>query len=89
MIVTQMTQAEIPLVYWTGYDTLLLVSAHYVTKWSVVVSRDPLMKIFPRRWLDLQGKRIADFWQSALRAVIGTVVFRPGIPQVSEPSFFS
>lgn len=84
MIVTQMTRAETPLIHWTGYDALVLVSAHYVSKWAVIVSRDPLTSIFPRRWLDIQGKRIADFWQSALRAVMGMVIFRPGIPQVRE-----
>lgn len=83
MITNQMAEADMPQIYWTGYDSLVLISAHVVAKWSVIVSEDPLTYMFPRRWLDIRGVKVPDFWQAALRAVMGLVVFRPGIPQVS------
>ncbi|KAF8973686.1 hypothetical protein BDZ97DRAFT_1648315 [Flammula alnicola] len=76
-----MVEADSPQIYWAGYDSLVLISAHVVAKWSVVVSEDPLINVFPRRWLDIRGIKVADFWQAALRAVMGLVVFRPGISQ--------
>jgi transcription factor C subunit 3 len=84
LLVNRVIEAEVPQVYWAGYDSLVLVSAHHVARWSVVVSKDPLINEFPRRWLDIRGTKVADFWQAALRAVMGLVVFRPGITQVSR-----
>lgn len=78
----QMVEASIPQVYWTGYESLVLVSAHFIAKWSVIVTKDPMCNLFPRRWLDIRGNRVPSFWQAALRAVMGSVVFRPGISQV-------
>lgn len=84
MIVTIMTEADVPLLYWMGYSVIALVSAHYISKWSIAVSDAPPINVLPRRWLDIQGIRVADYWRSALRAVMGLVVFRPGITQVSD-----
>jgi len=80
-IVNQMVECDIPQMYWTGYNSLVLVSAQFISRWSVVVSNDPVINVFPRRWLDIRGVRVADFWQAGLRAVMGLVVFRPGITQ--------
>ncbi|KAF9523601.1 hypothetical protein CPB83DRAFT_821291 [Crepidotus variabilis] len=81
-VLEKMIASSIPLVFWAGYENLVLVSARYTANWTVVTAQDPLTRIFPRRWFDLHGQRIADFWQAAVRAVISAVVFRPGIPQV-------
>ncbi|KAH9486640.1 Transcription factor tau subunit sfc3 [Psilocybe cubensis] len=83
IVVNQMVEAEIPLIHWMGYDSLVLVSAQYLRKWTVVVSEEPFVNALPRRWLDIRGNRVADFWQSGLRAVMGLIVFRPGITQAS------
>lgn len=82
-ILNRMVAADIPQVFWTGYDSLVLVSAPYIAKWGVIVGQNPLVYVLPRRWLDISGHTVVDFWQAALRAVIGIVLFRPGIPQVS------
>ncbi|KXN81127.1 hypothetical protein AN958_06081 [Leucoagaricus sp. SymC.cos] len=71
----------VPLVYWTGYNSLVLVSAPFIKYWSTKISDTPLQRIFPRRWLDTEGRRIREFWEAALRAVLGLVIFRPGISQ--------
>lgn len=43
----------------------------------------PLVRAFPRRWLDINGQRIGNLWKAACRAVVGVVVFHPGIAQAS------
>jgi oxalate---CoA ligase len=82
MTVNQMVEASIPQVYWTGYDSLVLVSAHFIAKWGVTVTKNPMSNLFPRRWLDIRGNKVPNFWHAALRAVMGSVIFRPGISQV-------
>jgi hypothetical protein len=82
MTVNQMVEASIPQVYWTGNESLILVSAHFIAKWGVNVSKDPMSRLFPRRWLDIKGNKVPSFWHAALRSVIGSVIFRPGISQV-------
>ncbi len=82
MIINQMADADIPQLFWAGYNSLVLISAHVVAKWSVTVSQAPIVNIFARRWLDIRGVQVPDFWQAALRAVMGLVIFRPGISQV-------
>lgn len=84
LIVTQMIEASIPQVYWIGYNNLSLVSAEFISRWSLAVSKEPIVNVFPRRWLDIRGVRVPDFWQAALRAVMGLIIFRPGIPQVRK-----
>jgi oxalate---CoA ligase len=88
----QMVEASIPQVYWTGYESLILVSAHFIAKWGVNVSKDPMSSLFPRRWLDIKGNKVPSFWHAALRSVMGSVIFRPGISQVNilnTPTIFS
>ncbi|KAF8912964.1 hypothetical protein CPB84DRAFT_1670756 [Gymnopilus junonius] len=80
-VVQQLVEAEIPQLYWVGYDSVVLVSAYYIAKWGVMVSKSPLVYVFPRRWLDVRGVKVADFWQAALRAVMGLIIFRPGMTQ--------
>jgi len=77
-----MLAADIPQIHWAGYESLVLISARHVAKWSVTVSQTPLVNLFPRRWLDIRGQKVADFWQAAVRAVMSCVIFRPGISQV-------
>ncbi|KAI0304649.1 hypothetical protein BC826DRAFT_977421 [Russula brevipes] len=52
-----------------------------VAPWTVTISEEPRINVLPRRWLDVRGAKIREVWRAALRAVIGTVVFRPGISQ--------
>lgn len=80
--IQDLTKAAIPLIYWTGYASLVLVSASFIKHWSASVSEKPIKRVFPRRWLDTEGHRIAEFWELALKTVVGLVIFRPGISQV-------
>ena len=91
LTVNQMVEAGIPQVYWTGYESLILVSAHFIAKWGVNITKDPMSSLFPRRWLDIKGNKVPSFWHAALRSVMGSVIFRPGISQVNifnTPTFF-
>jgi len=81
-ILNRLLGADIPQVYWVGYKYLVLVSAHHVARWCVAVSQNPLVYTFPRRWMDIKGQKVVDFWQAAVRAIMSTVIFRPGISQV-------
>ncbi|KAG6814043.1 hypothetical protein H0H92_003893 [Tricholoma furcatifolium] len=47
----------------------------------VLVSENPATRILPRRWLDISGRKVVDFWEAAVKAVMGVVVFRPGLTQ--------
>ena len=38
--------------------------------------------VFPRRWLDIYGRKLKEVWEAAVRAVLGLVLLRPGISQV-------
>jgi oxalate---CoA ligase len=86
-MVKKLTESSVPLLFWAGYSTLILVSSAYLKNWTVLVSESPPTRVFPRRWLDISGLKIVDFWEAALRAVIGVIVFRPGISQVCFLSF--
>lgn len=81
-MVAHLSEGPVPQLYWSGYDRPVLISANFIAKWSVTVCNDPLTRVFPRRWLDIRGAKVADYWQAALRAVMGLVIFRPGITQV-------
>jgi len=74
----------IPLVVLVGHSRVLVVSAHHSGAWTVTVSEEPRINVLPRRWLDTTGAKMRDTWRAALRAVIGTIVFRPGISQVRD-----
>ena len=77
-------EATVPLIFCAGYATLLVASSAYARAWAVSVSAEPPMRVFPRRWIDIAGRKMGDVWDAALRAVIGTIVYRPGISQVSR-----
>src|SRR5277367_4712206 len=81
-LIHQMVNASPPLVFWSGYSTVVLVSFACLQSWSVIVSESPRVQIFPRRWCNMYGVRVDDLWEAALRAVIGVVLFRPGVSQV-------
>ena len=81
-VIQELSKATVPLVYWTGYESLTLVTAPFIKYWSITISENPLRRVFPRRWLDTEGRKIAEFWEAALRSVLGLIVFRPGISQV-------
>ena len=76
--------STIPLVVLVGHSRALAVSARHSDAWTVAVSEEPRMNVLPRRWFDTTGVKLRDTWRAALRAVIGTIVFRPGISQVSN-----
>ncbi|KAA1468493.1 hypothetical protein DENSPDRAFT_833797 [Dentipellis sp. KUC8613] len=80
-VIEQLLDAPIPLIHFCGYSSLVMVSASFIQPWTIVVSSDPLIRVFPRRWLDISGSKMNDIWEAAMRAVVGTVVFRPGISQ--------
>ena len=83
---TTIVDADVPLAFWTGYGEIVLVSSHYVPSWSVILSEDEVSytRLAPRRWLDIYGRRIPEVWEAACKAVMGCVLFHPGISQVSE-----
>ncbi|TFY76774.1 hypothetical protein EWM64_g7235, partial [Hericium alpestre] len=80
-VVGKFLDSSIPLIHFTGYSYLVMVSASHIQPWTVIVSNEPLTRILPRRWLDIRGTKMADVWEAALRAVIGVIIFRPGIRQ--------
>lgn len=82
-MVRRMLETSIPLVFWAGYSSLVLVSSLYLRNWTVVVSESPRTYIFPRRWLSITGLKIIDVWEAAVRSVVGVLIFRPGISQVN------
>ncbi|KAI0067924.1 hypothetical protein BV25DRAFT_1819394 [Artomyces pyxidatus] len=80
-VVDQLMDSTPPLVFCAGYSSLVLVSAYYADAWTVTVCETPCARILPRRWLDISGLKVPEIWEAALRAVIGAVVYRPGIAQ--------
>jgi hypothetical protein len=85
-LIHRMIESPTPQIFWAGYLTPVLVSSMYLQAWTVVISEEPRTMIFPRRWLDLTGKKLLDVWEAALKAVIGVVTFRPGVSQVCSTS---
>lgn len=90
------TDAPVPLAHWTGYAAVALVSTAHIRPWTVVVpapenpepDADPRTKrmLFPRRWLDIYGRKLHEVWEAALRAAVALVLLRPGISQVRQTS---
>jgi oxalate---CoA ligase len=72
----------IPLVVLVGHSRPLVVGARQSAGWTVTVSEEPRINVFPRRWLDVRGVKVRETWRAAMRAVMGILVFRPGITQV-------
>jgi transcription factor C subunit 3 len=83
-VVQELMKRTVPLIYWVGYASLSLVSALFVKSWSIKISESPVVRIFPRRWLDTQGRQVVEYWQAALKAVLGLIIFRPGISEVGR-----
>ena len=76
--------STIPLVVLVGHSRPLVVGARQSLGWTVTVSEEPRINVLPRRWLDVQGAKVRETWRAAMRAVMGILVFRPGIPQVRK-----
>jgi transcription factor C subunit 3 len=74
----------IPLVVLAGHSRSVVVYARQSVAWTVTVSEEPRINVLPRRWLDLRGAKVRETWRAAMRAVIGILVFRPGISQVRD-----
>ncbi|EIN13408.1 hypothetical protein PUNSTDRAFT_139959 [Punctularia strigosozonata HHB-11173 SS5] len=89
-VVHHLCKSPVPLLFWAGYSELVLVSALFATPWTVEVSASDgaeategkaFARVLPRRWLDLGGSVVKEAWTAALRALVGYIVFRPGISQ--------
>ena len=74
-----------PLVHVVGYSKPLVVSSKHIGRWTAanVDATGDVVKVFPRRWSDIWGRRSLEIWESALRAVVSELLARPGIPQFS------
>lgn len=82
-IIQKLLDGPMPLLYWMGYASpLVLVSAAHIRSWTVTLPSDFMCNVFPRRWIDISGAKLMEVWGAALRAVVGTIVLRPGISQV-------
>lgn len=83
--IDHLTNATIPLAFWSGYTKIVLVSSEFLKAWTapVLLSEGALTQVFPRRWLDINGRELADVLESAHRAVMGVILFKPGITEVS------
>ncbi|EIW86464.1 hypothetical protein CONPUDRAFT_86434 [Coniophora puteana RWD-64-598 SS2] len=80
-VVDKMVTAPFPLLFWAGYSTATLVSCDYLRAWTIITDDGLKTRAFPRRWLDIKGVKVTATWEAALRAVMGVVLFRPGISQ--------
>ncbi|KAI0662526.1 hypothetical protein C8Q70DRAFT_908850 [Cubamyces menziesii] len=84
-VVQRMSEAAVPLAYWTGYAAIVLVSAAHIRPWAVAVpdaeNAEAKSLVLPRRWLDIYGRKLLDVWEAAMRAVVGAILLRPGISQ--------
>jgi hypothetical protein len=83
---TSLMDNPLPLIVLVGHSRPLVVSARQSVAWTVTVSEEPRINVLPRRWLDLRGVKVRETWRAAMRAVIGILVFRPGISQVRGDS---
>jgi oxalate---CoA ligase len=83
-VMAKMTEEPFPLLNWIGYNSSFLISSAQSRIWTIAISEEPVMRVLPRRWLDIFGSKISDVWEAALKAVVGTLVFRPGISQVLD-----
>ncbi|KAJ7456579.1 hypothetical protein FB451DRAFT_1048140 [Mycena latifolia] len=81
--VQSLTECSVPPMFWAGFASLVLVASSHLRTWTVEISKEPLTRIFPRRWIDMSGSKVMDVWDAAARAVMGVLVFHPGVTQVS------
>ncbi|ELU38518.1 b-block binding subunit of TFIIIC domain-containing protein [Rhizoctonia solani AG-1 IA] len=78
-----LTRANPPHAYILGYDQARIVSAKYLSDWTIEASdggeanQTESRLIFPRRWLDIYGNTLEDVWTMSARVVIGAFVYRP------------
>ncbi|KAJ7770882.1 hypothetical protein DFH07DRAFT_805534 [Mycena maculata] len=79
--VGKIAEWAVPPMFWAGYASLVLVASSHLRNWTVQISPQPLTRIFPRRWIDMSGSKVIDLWEAAARAVIGVLVFHPGVTQ--------
>jgi oxalate---CoA ligase len=82
-LIRRLTSSRYPLCYWVGYAHPVLVSRRHIRDWTVLLPASPPQLMFPRRWLNIKGELMEDVWVAGLRAVVGVLVIRPGIPQVA------
>lgn len=80
-VIQRLVEPPLPLLYWVGYSSVYLVSAAHIKTWTVTLPSEILLNVFPRRWIDISGTKLAEVWEAALRAAVGMIVFRPGISQ--------
>ncbi|KAI0308044.1 hypothetical protein B0F90DRAFT_1664967 [Multifurca ochricompacta] len=80
-VIESLLDDSIPLIVLVGHSRTLIVRSRWSDAWTVTACGEPRINVLPRRWLDLTGGKVQESWRAALRAVIGTIVFRPGIPQ--------
>lgn len=87
-VIDRFTSATIPLAFWTGYTRIVLVSSKFLDAWTVPIPRAEgmLIRVFPRRWLDIHGRELVDILEAAHKAVMSIVLFKPGVTQVSTSS---
>ena len=84
-------------VFWGGYDTARLIYSDYWREWSIIGR--PAMRnsaghviavtteerrICPRRWINIYGERMETEWHKAKRAVMGQILSRPSMTEVSH-----
>lgn len=90
-VIDRLSEAEPPVVFWTGYKEISLISCVFLKDWTVMINSSSeegegeerrVERIFPRRWLDIRGRKMGEVWEGAVRAVMGVVVLHPGISQV-------
>lgn len=79
IVLRMLTAFPTPLCFWAGYRQQVLVHTAFMKNWTVLVSEDPPIRVQPRRWRDVNGTLVNDVWEAGCRAVVGVVVFRPGL----------
>ncbi|KAI0786110.1 hypothetical protein C8Q75DRAFT_304194 [Abortiporus biennis] len=80
--ILKLSTCTIPLLFWTGYSDIVLVSSNYASKWSVALSSGTESKrVVPKRWYDIHGRQIGEVWEAALRAVMSIILYKPGVSQ--------
>jgi hypothetical protein len=84
-------------VFWAGYDTARIVHRDHWSHWAFFY-REPLRDetgqvigshefsgkyALPRIWTDIFGNRVEVLWEKAKRNVLGYIIARPGLSEVS------
>ncbi|KIO22744.1 hypothetical protein M407DRAFT_216113 [Tulasnella calospora MUT 4182] len=86
-LLDQLTYATVPLAFWAGYTSPLLVGGKYASAWTVSIpipgrgvnDKSHVRMVLPRRWLDIHGNLIEKTWNAALKHVVSWVWLRPRI----------